>query len=190
MNDYATLARLLENLIRLGTIADIDLATARVQVKTGELTTGWLPWVTSRAGADREWNPPTIGEQVVMLSPSGQTAQGIVIFGLFSTAIPANGGQEALHRTTYRDGAVIEYDSAAHHLHAVLPAAGTTRLESPGGIHIEGPITHNGDYTQTGNQNVTGKVTVSEDVVAAGISLVKHKTTGVQPGGGLSGDPQ
>ena len=44
-----------------------------------------------RAGADREWDPPTIGEQVVLLSPSGNLAQGVVLTGLFSDLIPANG---------------------------------------------------------------------------------------------------
>ena len=56
MNDLATLARLIENLIRLGTIAAVQMTPPRVQVKTGSLTTGWLPWITPRAGADRE--PP------------------------------------------------------------------------------------------------------------------------------------
>lgn len=195
MNDLATLARLLENLIRFGTIAAVDhgnpaqLKPPRVTVQTGTLLTGWLPWLNPRAGEDREWNPPTVGEQVVLLSPSGQLANGVVITGLFSDSIPANGNRAGLHRRTYRDGAVIEYDSTAHHLRAVLPAAGTTELVSLGGIHIEGPITHIGDYTQTGDQHITGTVTVSEDVVADGISLVSHKHTGVTPGGGTTGAP-
>lgn len=45
MNDLANLARLIENLIRLGTIAAVQMKPPRVQVKTGTLTTGWLPWV-------------------------------------------------------------------------------------------------------------------------------------------------
>ena len=190
MNDLATLARLLENLIRFGTIAEVDETAARVKVTTGKLTTAWLPWIAPRAGADREWNPPTEGEQVILLSPSGQLANGVAITGLFSDLIPANGDRPGLHRRTYRDGAVIEYDSINHHLRAILPIAGTTELESLGGISIKGPITHQGDYTQTGNQTVTGKVTVSQDVIAAGISLKNHKTTGVQRGGQVSDGPQ
>lgn len=174
MNDLATLARLLENLIRLGTVAEVDHAAARVRVQSGQLLTGWLPWLAPRAGADREWNPPTPGEQVVLFSPSGQTANGVAIVGLFSDQHPANGDRPGLHRRTYRDGAVIEYDSVAHHLRAILPAGGSTELVSTGGISITGDITHQGNYTQTGNQNVTGTVTVSADVVAAGVSLVKH----------------
>ncbi|MCB2255362.1 phage baseplate assembly protein V [Pseudomonas chlororaphis] len=196
MNDLATLARLLENLIRFGVVAAVQMRPPRVQVKTGTLTTGWLPWVALRAGADQEWDPPTVNEQVMLFSPSGQLANGIALTGVFSDHVPANGDRAGLHRRSYRDGAVIEYDSIAHHLSAVLPDGSTTDLVSKGGIHIVGPITHEGDYThqgnytQTGDQNVTGEVTVSLDVVAAGISLVKHTHGGVMSGGGSTGAPQ
>lgn len=190
MNDLATLARLIENLIRFGTIAAVQMQPPRVQVKTGTLTTAWLPWITLRAGADREWNPPTVDEQVLLFSPSGQLGNGVVLTGLFSDQIPANGDREGLHRITYRDGTVIEYDSVAHHLNATLTDGGTTNLISTGGINIVGNITHQGNYTQTGSQNVTGKVTVSVDVVAAGISLVEHLHGDVMPGGGKTGKPE
>jgi phage baseplate assembly protein V len=190
MNDLATLARLIENLIRLGIIAAVQMKPPRVQVKTGTLTTGWLPWIAPRAGADCEWNPPTFGEQAILFSPSGQLANGIVLTGLFSDHNPANGDREGLHRCTYRDGTVIEYDSVAHHLNATLAEGGTTNLISSGGIHIVGPITHQGDYTQTGNQTITGEVTVSVDVVAANISLVNHPHGNVMPGSAKTGKPE
>ncbi|MNJ37358.1 hypothetical protein D3C77_321740 [compost metagenome] len=74
-------------------------------------------------------------------------------------------------------------------MNATLPGGGTTNLVSPGGIHIVGPITHEGDYTQTGNQIIDGLVTVSKDVVAAGISLVTHPHGGVKAGSDQSGAP-
>ena len=190
MNNLPALARMIENLIRFGTIAETQMKPPRVRVKTGELLTGWLPWIALRAGADTDWDPPTVDEQVILFSPSGQLANGIALTGIYSTAHPANGEREGLHRRTYRDGTVIEYDSAAHHLNAVLADGGTTNLVSTGGISIIGSITHQGDYTQTGNQTITGTVTVSEDVVAADISLVKHTHGGVFPGGSLTEAPQ
>ncbi|PQZ91929.1 MULTISPECIES: phage baseplate assembly protein V [Pseudomonas] len=189
MNDFAALSRMLENLIRFGVIAAVQMEPPRVQVKTGALDTAWLPWLALRAGADQEWDPPTVGEQVILLSPSGQIANGVVVTGLFSDHIPANGNRAGLHRRTYADGAVIEYDSVAHHLNATLPESGTTSLVSKGGINIIGPINHQGDYNQTGNQNVVGRVDVSEDVVAAGVSLVNHLTSGVKQGDDQSGRP-
>ena len=190
MNNFAALSRMLENLIRFGVIAAVQMDPPRVQVKTGSLTTAWLPWLALRAGADREWDPPTVDEQVILFSPSGQLANGVVITGLPSDHIPANGNRAGLHRRTYADGAVIEYDSVEHHLSAILPDSGTTSLVSKGGINIIGPINHQGDYNQTGNQNVVGLVTVSEDVVAANISLVKHLHGGVLVGGAKTGKPE
>ena len=156
MNDTATLARLIENLIRFGTTAEPQMKPPRVRVKTGSLTTGWLPWLALRAGADVDWDPPTVNEQVLLLSPSGQLANAVVITGIYSDAIPANGDRAGLHRRTYQDGAVIEYDSVAHQLRAQLPAGGTTELISSGGIHLVGRVTHEGDYTQIGNFTQTG----------------------------------
>ena len=189
MNNFAALSRMLENLIRLGVIAEVQMVPPRVKVKTGELITAWLPWLALRAGSDREWDPPTVDEQVILFSPSGQLANGVVITGLPSDHIPANGDRPGLHRRTYADGAVIEYDSVAHHLNATLPDSGTTSLVSKGGINIIGPINHQGDYNQTGNQNVTGTVKVSDDVIAAGVSLVDHPHGEVKSGNEQSGGP-
>lgn len=187
--NLADLTRLLENIVRFGTVAEVQMQPPRVKVKSGNITTAWLPWLNLRAGADREWDAPTLGEQVVLLSPSGNLAQGVALPGLFSDLIPANGDRDGLHRRTYRDGAVIEYDSIAHHLRAILPEGGITDLTSTGGINIVGPINHQGDYTQQGDQTVTGTVTVSEDVVAAGISLVNHLHGGVMSGSSQTGIP-
>ncbi|MND95676.1 Phage-related baseplate assembly protein [compost metagenome] len=189
MNSLAEINRLLENLIRFGTVAEVQHVPTRVKIKTGGMLTTWLPWRAMRAGEDREWDPPTVNEQVLLLSPSGQLANGVAVTGLFSDLIPANGDRAGLHRRTYADGAVVEYDSVAHHLVATLPEGGTTELISTGGIHIVGDITHEGDYIQTGNQTVTGLVTVTKDVIADGISLVTHPHGGVMSGPGKTGVP-
>ena len=115
MTDIAALSRLIENLIRLGTVAEVDHGSlqykrpARVRVQSGELLTGWLPWTALHAGTTRDRDPPTVGEQVLVLSPSGQTAQGIAITGLFSALIPAKGDHACLHHFTSPDSAVVEY---------------------------------------------------------------------------------
>ena len=134
MNSLAELARLIENIIRLGTVAEVQVEPPRVRVKTGKVTTAWRPWFALRAGEDREWDPPTVGEQVILFSPSGNLAQGVALTGLFSDANPANGDREGLHRRTYRDGAVIEYDSIAKHLRATLP--GTAEVIAEGEIDV------------------------------------------------------
>ena len=155
--DIATLARLLENLIRFGTIEAVQMQPPRVKVKSGNIITTWRPWLALRAGDDRDWDPPTLGEQCVLFSPSGNLAQGIVLTGLFSDLITANGDREGLHRRTYRDGAVIEYDSIAKHLRATLP--GTAELTAQGNVSITTQAALSamatGDITITSAANIT-----------------------------------
>lgn len=43
MNSIAEISRLLENLVRLGTIAEVQHAPPRVKVRTGGILTTWLP---------------------------------------------------------------------------------------------------------------------------------------------------
>ncbi|WP_181439868.1 phage baseplate assembly protein V [Paraburkholderia silvatlantica] len=91
--------RLIVNLIRKGSIADVDLTsnppTCRVSVGDPDdadnpgLTTNWIPFATTRAGTTREWSPLTKGEQVILLCPMGDPAQGIAVAGINSDAAPA-----------------------------------------------------------------------------------------------------
>lgn len=176
--NIADLTRRLENLIRFGTVAAVDHDAPRCRVKTGGLLTGWLPFFALRAGQDSEWDPPSIGEQCVVFSPSGDPATGAVLFGLYCDLFPAPDNSPTRHRRSYRDGAVIEYDTATHTLKATLPAGGQAQVVAPGGVTIIGDVA------------ITGGVTVSEDVIASGISLVNHTHGGVQAGPSSTGAPQ
>jgi len=82
------LDRRLANIVRLGTVEQADYAKARIRVRCGDMLTGWLPWLTTRAGKDITWWAPDIGEQVVVLSPSGEPAQGVVLFAVYQNSSP------------------------------------------------------------------------------------------------------
>lgn len=164
--DLADLRRRFENTVRLGTIAEADYPAARVRVAIGPLRTAWLPWLTSRAGADRSWHAPELGEQVVVLSPSGDLAQGVVLPAIFYNAHPANAATPTVHRATYADGAVIEYDRAAHELKLTIP--GRITLNATG--HVSATIGGNLSATVTGTTAVTSTGTVSL-TSSAGIAL-------------------
>lgn len=176
MTDIADILRRLENLIRLGTIAAVEGKRCRVQ--TGGLETEWLPWFALRAGEDRDWDPPSEGEQCMLFSPSGEPALGVALVGLYSDQFDAPDDNPNRRRRTYRDGAVVEYDTETHTLRAILPAAGRVEIVAPGGFAL------------TGDVAIDGTVTVSRDVVASGISLLEHVHGGVMPGGGTTGGPQ
>lgn len=166
-----------DGLIRLGKVASVDLAAARCTVTIDDdAETPPLRWIETAMGATRTWNPPSEGEQVLVLCPAGEIAGAVVLRGIVSDAFPA-AGNSARELIRFTDGAEIAYDPESHELEAVLPAGATMMLVADGGITITGDIT------------LTGKLTASDDVIAAGKSLKTHTHGGVQSGGSTTGAP-
>lgn len=82
--------RRLAGVIRVGTVTAVDPATARCRVNLGGNTeSAWIPFPSPRAGAIQIWAPPSVGEQVVVASPGGDTTQGLVVASLASGGAPA-----------------------------------------------------------------------------------------------------
>lgn len=175
--DIATLSRLLENLIRIGTISAVDHDAALCRVESGGLESQWVPWVEHRAGQTRTWDPPTVGEQVILLSPSGEPAAGVALRGLYRSAHPAPSASATEHVIDYPDGARIAYDHAS----GALTASGiqTATIEASVSVTLDTPLTH-----------CTGDLTVDGNAVSHGIVLHTHTHGGVLPGGGNTGIPQ
>jgi len=103
----------LNNLVRVGQVAEADYDAARVRVQLGPITTGWRPWLTTRAGGDRSWWAPEVGEQVVVFSPAGELAHAWVLPAGFSDAAPAPANSPDILRAVFADGLVVEHDRAA-----------------------------------------------------------------------------
>jgi len=96
-----------------------------------------------------------VGEQVVVLSPSGDMAQGVVIGSIYQQQYPATPSDKNIHRTQYSDGAVIEYNRNNHALRLVLPAGATVSLVSEGGVTIKGDVLVDGNIKST--KDITDK---------------------------------
>lgn len=175
--------------LRLGTIASVDLANGTCTVESGDIVTGDIPWVAQRAGSVRHWSPPSVGEQCLLLAPEGDLAAGLVIVGLYSDACPAPSSSADISLVEYPDGAVIAYDHAAHSLAATLPAGGSVTIEAPDGVTIIGGTGIVGDTFIAGNLNVSGTIKATQDVVAGTVSLTSHKHGQVQAGTAQSGAP-
>ncbi|MBK4725028.1 phage baseplate assembly protein V [Pantoea agglomerans] len=110
--------RLLRNLIRIGTVASVNLADGTCRVDTGNNTTAWLQWLTARAGNTRSWNAPSVGEQVLVLCLGGELDTAFVLTGIYSDDNPApSASADAMH-WSFNDGAVIEYEPATGALSA------------------------------------------------------------------------
>ena len=173
----ADLARRLASLLRIGKVAAVNHGEARVRVTTGGLETDWLPWATLRAGNVRHWSPPSVGEQVMVLAPSGEMEQAVVMTGLFqsgSAAPESSGDVQADH---YPDGAIIRYNHASGHLEAT--GVKTATLQASGSITVDCP-----DVVFTGNVDVQGNMS------SHGVVLHTHIHGGVASGSAVTAGPQ
>lgn len=113
----AEIIRLLSSLVLVGEVAELDEEGAHVRVDADGMRTDWIPWGERRAGAGvRTWCPPEVGEQVVMVCPYGDPSQGVIVASIYQDAYAAPANAKTIHRTTYADGTVIEYDRATHAL--------------------------------------------------------------------------
>lgn len=199
--NISDILRRLENIIRFGSIDFVDLDQALCTVNLGDITTTPLNWLNVRAGTDSTWDPPTFGERCIVFSPSGELAQGVVLFGIYSADNAAPSASGNLKIRKFSDGTIIQYDTAAHVLKATLTGGGKVEVTASGGITLNGNTTINGNtsingsLTASGTTTVnssltaTGNITSNADVKAGSISLSGHKHSGVQGGGSTSGGP-
>lgn len=195
--EFHELFRLLMNLIRFGTIAEVDCHTQRVRVCTGGNLTDWRPWLTLRSGTTQTWCPPTVGEQVILFSPEGDLMQSVVLPAVYSELHPTPSTNSSHHTIQYADGAVIQYDSSAHALSAVLPAGSTAMVQADTVISDSANTICTGNLTVQKNlivnglsslnagltvlpgsdgapASIQGLLNVTQDVIADGISLTGH----------------
>ena len=129
-----------ENLIRPGTVAEFDPATARCRVHTGNLLTTRLPFFTFNAGEDSTWHPHSLNEQYLILYPSGNPETRFVLIGLYSDRYPASDHSPTRHRCQYRGGAIVDYHTATLTLTATLPDGGQIVATAPGSTRLIGEV--------------------------------------------------
>lgn len=198
MDNLVELTRLLHNLIRVGTIADVDHDAARVRIADDDLQTAWIHWVELRSGRTRTWNPPTAGEQCLLFCPGGDPANGIALVGIYSDEAPAPSDSPDLALTRYPDGAVIEYDHKAHQLFAQIP--GDAKLHCEGFVDVVARGTVNietqsaATITAAAGATINADVTINGDTVFNGLMMhggkvidSTHGHIGVESGNSRSG---
>ncbi|HKT28761.1 phage baseplate assembly protein V [Dyella sp.] len=176
MDALVELSRLLQNLLRYGVIASVDHAARRCTVQSGELVTKPLRWLTYRASDARTWWAPSVGEQVILLCPGGDTARGTVLPALYADDAPAPIEGDTTHITQYPDGALISYAPEQHELRVALPSGGKIILDAPAGINIAGNTRIAGALHVTDSITVDAGIKAADDVIAGTISLQHHKT--------------
>ncbi|MDE0109902.1 MAG: phage baseplate assembly protein V [Bryobacterales bacterium] len=166
--DLGEVARRQANIVRAGTIAELDLAKARARADYGPAgspaLTGWLPWLSAAAGEDRDWRPPSIDEQVLLLAPGGELSAAWILPGSYAGDFSAPESSGSKRVTRYRDGAIVSYDAEAHELEVTLPEGGSATIAAPGGVAITGNLSVDGNLSATGDISATGGVSAGGDV--------------------------
>lgn len=205
--DIEELFRLITNLIRVGTVSAVDLASrpAVVRVSSGALESNWVPYLELRAGTTTTWDPPTVGEAVVLFSPEGDPANGIAMRGLNTEEIPAPSTSADEWVRLFPDGARLVYNHATSAL--VATGIKTARIEASEQFTLQCPdILLDGRVTVTdlfsyqagmagvnskGNRTtIRGDITHEDgDLKSNGVTLHTHTHGGVYRGGESTDEP-
>ncbi|OKB67670.1 baseplate assembly protein [Serratia marcescens] len=207
--DNFDIQRLVRNLIRIGTVSELDLERGRCRVATGGNLTDWLNWLAGRAGDARSWWAPSIGEQVLVLSLGGELDTAFVLPGVFSDAHPAPSASAQAAHIAFPDGAVIEYEPATGSLKAIgiksamVEASERITLTAPNITCIaSGKITLDAPEVECTQQLTTGTIAIRQggsmtgdlnhtggSINSNGIVVHTHTHGGVQNGGGQTDKP-
>ena len=118
MNAQLTeIMRLITNLIRTGTVIEVDREKWLCRVKVGELETNWINWLTLRANGARIWWCPSPDERVVVLSMGGNLETAFVLPAIYSNQFPPPLDSVDGCVTEYPDGGLFEYEPATGRWH-------------------------------------------------------------------------
>lgn len=186
--DIAELLRLLENIVRTGTVTEIDEEKWRVRVQSGGLDSNWLRWTAQRAGAFKVWVPPSVGEQVWFLCLGGNTDVAFIGGSLYSADNPAPGASRNEMVVTAPDGATFRYDAEAGALQ--VKGIKSAVVEASVKITLDTPEVECTNLLTTKNLNVTEGGEMSGDIthtggafMSNGVQVDNHNHGAVERGG-------
>lgn len=172
--------RMIAGLIIPCRVVAVDLAAAMVRVSDGgDWTSAWVRWHSQGAGKARHWRAPSLGEQGVLFSPSGNPAQGTFVPGLYGNAGSQPDNRDHVEVWRFDDGGSLLYDWEAKRYQITLPS-GTVEITVGGTvatltddaitavttsatiqaatITLEGQVQINGPLTVTGDINGGGRI--------------------------------
>lgn len=137
---------------RQGLVSSVDAANGLVRLDLGDgMLSPWLPYVQT-AGALKVHSPPSVGQMMAMIAPSGETSQG------FATALSFGAGNAP--PSTAPDQHVVTFGAVRLDLDAdgvTVTVGGVSLRVSAAGIAITGgQVTHDG--VNIGSTHVHGGV--------------------------------
>lgn len=112
----AEMQRLLQNLIGIGTVADVDHETQKVRLKDGDMTTNWLDWPAEYGRNYVRWRPIHKGQQFIYVAESGDPSQAKIIGEIYTQAIQPPTTDPDVDITQYNNGAFIRHNIKTNEL--------------------------------------------------------------------------
>ncbi|WP_139672279.1 phage baseplate assembly protein V [Pseudomonas sp. F16(2018)] len=170
--------RMLASLVIPCRVVAVDLVAAMVRVSDGSgWTSAWVRWHSQAAGKARHWRAPSLEEQGVLISPSGEPAQGTFVPGLYGNAGPAPDNRGHVEVWRFDDGGSLVYDWQGKTYTIELPS-GTVSVKvgasqavlTDDAINAQSSsITAQGDtITLTGAVTIKGALMVTGDINGGG----------------------
>ena len=176
----------LEKLIQYATVEQLDCTGALVRVRAGDNLTDWVRWFGTYSGAHIDWSAPSIGEQGMLLSPSGILNNGAFLRGLPSEQFQPPSHEEQAFVIRFKNGDTITHDGSQ----LIFNIAGGITHQTP-------KVTHTGDTQMQGDTQTGGNAQFAADVGVAGSISNQgtnvghdHTHTHVQTGSDNTGGPQ
>lgn len=179
--------RRLHNIATIGTVTHIDADSALMRLAVGENETDWVNIPTIAAGSISVWRCPSIGEQYLLVSPSGELANAIPVISLYSDNHPSPSTDPNEIRIRYNDTDfcsidVVKSQLTMHISEAVIKSKTSIVLDTPetrmtGSLQVDKGI------------HATGAIKSDDEVYAKDIKLSSHGHKNVENGSGVSGDP-
>ncbi|ACS50687.1 phage baseplate assembly protein V [Bartonella grahamii] len=135
--EITDLKRRVANMVVVGKISHVDHKNARYRIKSGNLVSDWIPDTQARAGKTRSYEGRDVGEQVIVLSSSGDLSQGVIVGSLHTDANQA-ADKGSIHRTIYPDGTSLEYDDEQNTYGIHIKSGGKFILTISDGVSLKG----------------------------------------------------
>jgi phage baseplate assembly protein V len=170
--------RMLASLVIPCRVVAVDLAAAMVRVSDGSgWTSAWVRWHSQAAGKARHWRAPSLDEQGVLISPSGEPAQGTFVPGLYGNAGPAPDNRDHVEVWRFDDGGSLVYDWQANSYTIELPSGTVTaKVGASQAVLTDAAITAQSlsitaqadTITLTGAVTINGALMVTGDINGGG----------------------
>jgi len=169
LREVGEIKRVIANMIKVGTVAEVDAEKGTVRLQYGErdgkpLLGPEVVW-QEQGGKFKGWVPPSVGQIMTTINPAGDQSLGMAVNGGFSglNAAPSVSGDETVF--TYGPWRITLDDE---------------------GLRIEGP-----KIQVTGDVEIVGNADFSQGRVTSNGKRIDdtHVHTGVMSGASLTGTP-